>query len=1364
MQWTAFFVLLLVTGEACAQNVEGDNKRPWDGEPFRSEPRALLRVAAALPARPEADFDLLFQEQHIRFDAKGRKTLRHRHLFRVLSRRAAEAMGNAEWSWAPWHQERPVVQARIITADGQAHILDPKTAVEVPYASGDGKVFSNRRLLRAPLPGVEPGAVIEEVWLETDLKPLFEAGAVTVVDAQWPMPVQHWRLVIEHPIGLALRVGSLGEKLEPTRRQVGDNVTLTFEKKDVAAQPPPELLSPPESWNWSQILITTGKSWSEVAQAYAAMVDAQIDQEDVQPLVKATVTAGAQKAEQIERLLAAVRRQVRYTSISFGESALAPANCLTRLSRRYGDCKDQSTLLVAMLRAAGHEAHVALVNTGRAPIAADFPAVNHFGHAIVYVPGDKSLWIDPAAGFSRVGELPMACQGKQALICRAGASELTRTPTVEAADNRTSNRSEIVIGDGEPGRGRHTLEFTGSLELESRHEYAQVSADAHRKAREESIAGLFGGAKVEKLEVTDLNDLSRPFKSDVNFAPVPAYMAIGEQWSYAIQPGNALANLPLEVMFPQSPGELGSPAEGKELPRRNDLVLPLPYVYEQSYHFVPPPGFVVKQTPADEEVRLGPAKLSWNTTRDGQQATVVVRFTTGPPRWSPTECEAFKAAFRSLTGGQTPGKLPLVVEYEHQAAQLLREQKYRDAFALAQQALRESPGSYAAHARLERMLADVGLFEASLELTQQVVEQHPDRWDGWNRLAQARLSNAVGQLRLPGKDVPAAIAAMRKSAGLAAAMPDAQFVLGNYLEFDDRGRHYGDPARLKEAAAIYEKLLDDPVYGQQAVLRLLVIHVVEERFKEIQPLVSRLALGELRVEWELVAAAALGGVDAARKESAEIADDSIRVRLLARAGSNLEFARQYEIAAGIYALAADIGGNATLRNAAKIVGKLNRYDPGEIPADDPRSIVQQLLADVITSPVTRQDLAPLFVGDLSRWRGSTVEAQVAQLDYLRAQLERLGSPAAIRDRLKLAEYQVKGSDAVGYRINVKLTDTDTTWFVVQSPEGFRILFVKNLAELGAKALERLEAGDKAAAAQWLDWVAEYYAPGANIFDAYATPPVAKLWSAGRHDDEADIRLAACALAAALPSPKAITVLEEARRNSEAGFKRLQIERALLSAYLSAGRPQDAEVLVDPLLARLPGNGELVLAKAHSCLLQGKAEAVLGLWATQLDRRGTSQEILEILAFHLGACGKYAEAAAAFEQIEKRERLSPQGQNARAWLSLFLPKFPPDVLRDAESASSNVAHLDWKMLHTLAALYAHDEQPVKAMQTLHRSILARPEKSLMEYDWYVVGRVAETYGLDDYARKCYDRVKREKDASQTDAFVLAQQRLKELMKK
>jgi thioredoxin-like negative regulator of GroEL len=870
------------------------------------------------------------------------------------------------------------------------------------------------------------------------------------------------------------------------------------------------------------------------------------------------------------------------------------------------------------------------------------------------------------------------------------------------------------------------------------------------------------GAKIEKLEVTDLNDLAQPFKSDIRYAPVPAYMANGEQWSYAIQPENVFANLPLEVLFARSPGEKDSPeVERKEVRRRHDLLLPLPYNYEMSFHFVPPAGFVVKQTPADEEVQLGPAKISWSTTRDGEQATVVVRFTSGPARWSPTECEAFRAAFRSLDSGQSPGKLPLLVEFEHQAARLLRVEKYREALALVQQSLRESPGSYAAHARLERTLANAGLFEPSLELMQQGVQQHPDRWDGWHRLAQARLSNAIGQTRLPGKDVPQAIAAMRKSAELAPAMRDVQLALGSYLEFDDRGRHFGDPARLKEAAQQYEKLLDDPVYGQQALTRLLVIHLVEERFQEIRRLTSRVALPEQRIEWELVTAAALESVDVARRKSAEIAEAQARVQLLARAANDLEFARQYETAAGVYELAADAGGNASLRTAARVTGNLKRYDPEEIPADDPRSVVQQLVGEVIAFPATGQELAPLFAGDLNRWHGSFVEAQIGQLDQLRAQLERMGSPAAIRDRLKLAEYQVKGSDAVGYRIKVTLAGTDTTWFVVRTPEGFRLLFIQGFAEMGVRALERLQTGDKTAAAQWLDWFTERFASRSNIFDAYSTPPAAKLWSAASHDDEGDIRLAACALAATAPSPEAIKVLEESRQKSE-GFKRLQLERALIAGYLSARRPQDAEALIDPLLARLPGNEELVLSKSRACRLQGNAEALHSLWTAQLDRRGTAVDILEMLASQLGRCGKYAEAAAAFEQIEKRGELSPAGQNARIWLALFLPQIPPQVLRNAQSAASDNRTLqDWKMLHTLSALYAHQDQPVKAMQMLHRAILARPEKSLNGHDWYVVGRVAEIYGLDDYAKKCYQRVTPSYETGQTDTIVLAQRRLKEL---
>ena len=58
---------------------------------------------------------------------------------------------------------------------------------------------------------------------------------------------------------------------------------------------------------------------------------------------------------------------VRYTGVEFGKSGIVPAPPQTTLERKFGDCKDTATLLVAMLRAAGFDADVALVDSGLDP-------------------------------------------------------------------------------------------------------------------------------------------------------------------------------------------------------------------------------------------------------------------------------------------------------------------------------------------------------------------------------------------------------------------------------------------------------------------------------------------------------------------------------------------------------------------------------------------------------------------------------------------------------------------------------------------------------------------------------------------------------------------------------------------------------------------------------------------------------------------------------------------------------------------------------------------------------------------------------------------------------------------------------------
>jgi hypothetical protein len=81
------------------------------------------------------------------------------------------------------------------------------------------------------------------------------------------------------------------------------------------------------------------------------------------------------------------------------------------------------------------------------------------------------------------------------------------------------------------------------------------------------------------------------------------------------------------------------------------------------------------------------------------------------------------------------------------------------------------------------------------------------------------------------------------------------------------------------------------------------------------------------------------------------------------------------------------------------------------------------------------------------------------------------------------------------------------------------------------------------------------------------------------------------------------------------------------------------------------------------------------------------------------------------------------------------------------------------LNTLAAVYAGLGRPAEAREILLRSLgEARP---LGGADWFVVGRIAEGWGLGDAARAAYARVKPEPvdgAPDPTDARILAERRL------
>jgi transglutaminase-like putative cysteine protease len=141
-------------------------------------------------------------------------------------------------------------------------------------------------------------------------------------------------------------------------------------------------------------------------------VDKQIKSADVRSLVEGTDRSATPLAI-AARLATLLHRNVRYTGVEFGQAAVVPATPSEVQQRRFGDCKDKSALLVAMLRAVGLQANVALLRSGYGlDVDQNVPGLDLFDHAIVYLDGSKPLWIDATANELRVGILPSGDQGR----------------------------------------------------------------------------------------------------------------------------------------------------------------------------------------------------------------------------------------------------------------------------------------------------------------------------------------------------------------------------------------------------------------------------------------------------------------------------------------------------------------------------------------------------------------------------------------------------------------------------------------------------------------------------------------------------------------------------------------------------------------------------------------------------------------------------------------------------------------------------------------------------------------------------------------------------------------------------------------
>ncbi len=163
--------------------------------------------------------------------------------------------------------------------------------------------------------------------------------------------------------------------------------------------PKAPLDAPPRFADVGQLELTQFQNWSEISTLMAPLYAKAASLGPDSPLhaeAERIRRASPVAKTQVEAALRLAQDQVRYLFLGMNFGGYVPAAADITWSRRFGDCKGKTVLLLALLRELGVQAEPALVSTGLGDgLDQRLPRLEVFDHVFVRARvGDRVYWLD----------------------------------------------------------------------------------------------------------------------------------------------------------------------------------------------------------------------------------------------------------------------------------------------------------------------------------------------------------------------------------------------------------------------------------------------------------------------------------------------------------------------------------------------------------------------------------------------------------------------------------------------------------------------------------------------------------------------------------------------------------------------------------------------------------------------------------------------------------------------------------------------------------------------------------------------------------------------------------------------------------
>jgi len=453
---------------------------------------AWVKPVALPPADDKAQDQpiaiLLSDEQ---FDlTRGRQTVYNESAIRIQNPQGLAA-GNISLPWRPDTDTLTVHKLVIrrgdkiidVLASGQTFTVI-RRETNLDMATLDGVLTANIQP-----EGLQVGDIIDMAFSISSSDPVLRGHVEAIAGGWGPVPIGRAHLRAQWPSDLPIRLRTTTAipAIKPIRN--GAITSFEYSADDLKPIEPPK--GAPARYRLVRVIeLTDFASWGDLAALLAPLYE------------KASVLSGGGTLQQevariralspdqkvqTEAALALVQDRVRYVALAMGAGGLVPADADTTWSRRFGDCKAKTAMLLAILHALGIQAEPVAANALSGDgVDARLPMIGLFNHVLVRATvGGRTYWLDGTrSGDTSLDRLTVpAFDWGLPLVVGKGAA-LTRMipPPLDKPSMAVSIRIDARNGVTLPAPTHIEMTLRGDMAVMSNQSLSALAADVRDRS------------------------------------------------------------------------------------------------------------------------------------------------------------------------------------------------------------------------------------------------------------------------------------------------------------------------------------------------------------------------------------------------------------------------------------------------------------------------------------------------------------------------------------------------------------------------------------------------------------------------------------------------------------------------------------------------------------------------------------------------------------------------------------------------------------------------------------------------------------------------------------------------------------------